>query len=343
MRVALIVSTIAVMAAIAALATGCSVQVGPVLSVCSRDDEIPQSDRADIVGSAQAFVALIQTGSAEAARGAMSSDARTQTELQAIEAAQHEARSFMAGEVSVGHVYRVSAPLGSRNGMSLCGSPSHPDLVARHGGANVALVLFDEPTNGSARTWTVYLEREADEWRVRHFQLSLSAVSGHDGAAFSRMADEQEQAGHTFNATLLRDLARLLLSRGESFQSAAFNELMAMRSSELRHPDIAGVAPYAFHLGEGSFAVSRVTISGTGDQKLVLLLDQPSDTPVSVAEAIQRNHLLIDAMNAERPEWREAFDAVVASYPTGPNNSWRTVYSRDTGYVSEPDAEEETP
>lgn len=337
MRIALIVVALVVVAAFAAAAMGFSLRIGPVLSVCSRDNEIPAADRAAIVRGAQEFVALVRSGAPEAVRNAMSSEARQSTELRAIEAAQHSAAALSSGaDVSVEEVYKLFVPIGSREGMSICGDTRNPSMVARHGGANVALVVFSEPLNGSARHWTVYLEREAGAWRVRHFQFGLSAIAGRDGADFRALARAQARAGNTFNAALLYQIATRLVDRGESFQPAAQYGLARERSSAAPHPDISGAAPYTFHLGERSFLVSNLNVTGTGDQKTVLILTQPGE-PLTATEAAQRNRELIDAMNSERPEWRAVFDALVASYPTGPNTNWRTVYTSDAGYLAEPE------
>jgi hypothetical protein len=268
----------------------------------------------------------------------MSSEARQNTELQAIERAQQSARSGAGGDVSLEETYSLYAPLGSRDGMSICGSPSRPAMVARHGGTHSALAVFVEPIGGAERTWTVYLEREVGVWRVRHFHLGLSAIGARDGAAFRDMATVQARAGNNFNATILYDVAAMLLVRGANFQPAEQYGLAQERSSLERHPDIAGEAPYTFHLGEQSFAVSGLTVTGTGDQHFILLLDQFGVEPVTDTEATVRNRLLIDAMNEHRPEWREAFDALATSYPTSANTVWRTVYTPEAGYLADPEA-----
>lgn len=339
MRIALIVGVTVVIAAVVAGAVmGVSVHIGPVYSVCSRDDEIRDTERAAIVRQAQEFVALVRSGAPEAVRNAMSSEARQKTELQAIEAAQRSARSSSSGaDVSVKEVYRLFAPLGSREGMALCGAPSNPSMVARHGGTNVALVVFSEPLNGAGREWTVYLEREAGAWRVRHFHFGLSEIAGRDGAVFRNLAREQAQAGNTFNTAILYQMATLLLDRGESYQPASQYGLAQERSSAEQNPDISGRAPFTFHLGDRSFAVSAVTVTGTGDQQTVLVLAQPGE-PTTETAAAERNRELIDAMNSERSEWRAVFDALVVSYPTSATTTWRTVYTRGGGYLPEPEA-----
>lgn len=327
--------TLAAIIAIA-VAMGVSVRVGPVVSVCSQDDEIPSAERAEIVRAGQGFMQLIRTGDAAAVRGAMSTDAQRSTQLAAVEQAVQSARVENPGDLSLSETFKLFVPLGSRNATSICGSPSRPAIMARHGGMHSALVTFEEPLAGADRTWTLYLEREAGAWRVRHFHFALSAIAGRDGAAFRELAKGQARAGHTFNATVLYDVAALLLSRGENYQPAEAYGLAQERGALQRHPDIGGNAPFTFHLDDRDFAVSRVNVIGTSeDQSLLLVVDQASEQGVAEPEAIARNRLLIDAMNASRPEWREVFDALVASYPTGGNTIWRTVYSRDEGYLAD--------
>jgi hypothetical protein len=336
MRVGWIVGLVVLIAAVAVAAiVGLSVQVGPVISVCSHNDEIPTGERAEIVEAGQDFMALVRSEDAAAVRGAMSRDGQAGTELATL---ANLIRGQHAGaDITLADTYKVDTPVGSRNGSSLCGAPSQPALLSRHGGAHVALVTFEQPLSGATRTWTLYFERDGGEWRVRHFHVGLSGLAGRDGRDIRELARAQDAAGHAFNATLLYDTAGTLLSRGESFQPSEACGLARERETLRRHPDIAGAAPYAFQLGDASFAVKNVSIVGAGgDQSLVLILNQPGEA-LTETEASARNRLLIDAMNLYRPGWREVFDALVASYPTSANAVWRTVYDPDRGYLSDPE------
>lgn len=331
MRVWLALASVVVLALIVAYWMGLSFSVGPVYSVCSRNDEIAASDRDEIVDSAEQFLALLRAGDAASARDAMSTEARAATEVAGLQSAVSAAQSDGGQQGAVDEVFKLFAPLGSRNGMSPCGPPSQPDLVSRHGGTNSALVTVIQPLAGGERTWTIYLERDRSAWRVRHFHLTPSAINGRDGAAFRELAHAQARAGNTFNATILYDVTALLLTRGDSFVPSEAYGLSSERGE--RHPDLAGNAPFAFRLGDEQYSVSLLNVTGTNDGSMVLLLEQMGEPPGDRALAIARNRALIDAMNAHRPEWRDAFDALVAAYPTGGRNVWRTVYERNDGYA----------
>ncbi len=335
MRVGWIVGLVVLIAAVSAAAIfAASLHVGPVITICAHNNEIPAVERAEIVEAGQNFLELVRSGDAAAVRGAMSRDGQSGTELEIL-ANQIEGQ-LADTELDLTNVYRVYTPIGSRNGSSICGAPSRPALVSRHGGARVALATFEQQLSGATRTWTLYFERDRGAWRTRHFYVGVSGLAGRNGRDIRELARAQEVAGNAFNATLLYDTAGLLLSRGESFQPSEAYGLTQEREALERHPDIAGAAPYEFRLGATSFAVSNLTIVGAGgDQSLVLVLNQPGE-PLTEAEAAVRNRLLIDAMNHYRAEWREAFDALVASYPTGTNTIWRTVYDPDTGYLAAP-------
>jgi len=293
------------------------------------------------VEAGQAFLARLRAGDAEGARNEMSQEARAATEVSALGSAVQAAQSDGAQEFALSEVFKLFAPLGSREGMSLCGAPSEPDLVSRHGGTNTALVTFEQPLVGGARTWTIYFERDQSAWRIRHFHLGNSAIGDRDGAAMRSLARAHASAGNAFNATILYDVSTLLLSRGESFVPSEAYGLSEERGD--RHPDLSGGAPFTLRLGDEQFRVSLINVTGVNDGKLVLLLEQMREPVGDRALAIERNRALIDAMNAHRPEWRDAFDALVAAYPTGGRNVWRTVYSADEGYLSEPEQEPTAP
>jgi hypothetical protein len=162
--------------------------------------------------------------------------------------------------------------------------------------------------------------------------LTPSAISGRDGETFRALARTQAQAGNRFNASVLYDISALLLARGESFVPSEAYGLSEERGAG--HTDLAGGAPFTFRLGDQQYNVSLLNATGTTDGSLVLLMEQMGESPGDRALAIARNRALIDAMNAHRPEWREAFDALVAAYPTGGRSVWRPVYARDDGYSS---------
>lgn len=326
MRVWLGIGAIVVVALVAARFLGFS----PEFSVCSRNEEIAANERGEIVGAAERFLSLLNAGDADGARNAMSDEARAATELSGLESAVVAVRNPGGGPGVLGEVFKLYAPLGSREGMSLCGSPSRPALVSRHGGTNVALVTIEQPLVGGEQTWTIYFERERDAWRVRHFYFAPSAIDQRDGDAFRTLARSQAQAGNSFNATILYDISKLLLARGESFVPSEAYGLADERGE--RHADLAGSAPFTFRLGDEQFNVSLLNVSGTTDGSLVLLLEQMGEPPGDRALAIARNRAFIEAMNEHRPEWREAFDALVTAYPTGESRLWRTVYERDDGY-----------
>jgi hypothetical protein len=332
MRVGLIVAAVVALIVTLGVFLGVSINVGPVFSVCSRGDELNSTDRAEIVEAGQRFMGTVRSGDAADVLASMSEDVQDSTELPAVEQALQGARSESPNELMLDEVFSAFTPIGSRNGVSLCGPPSQPALLARHGGMRVGLVTFREPMGGGERTWVLYLERDRGEWRVRHFYYGLSAIGGRDGAWFRDRARAEASAGHNFNATILYDGAAMTLDRGENFQTSAIYGLSEERAALSRHADIDGPLPHTFRLGGQAFEVERMDVTGTGDRKIVLLLQQSSGQPGSRDEAIARNHAFIDAMNEHRPEWREAFDALVVSYPTGGNTIWRTVYERDNGY-----------
>jgi hypothetical protein len=310
-------------------------QIGPVLSVCSHNAEIPQGERAEIIEAAERFMTLVRAEDAEAVRAAMSREAQQSTELEVLELAVQGQRG--AGELSLTDIYKVDTPVGSRNGVSICGDASAPATISRHGGAHIAVTTIQQPLTGAMRTWTLYFEREDEAWRVRHVHFGVSGLAGRDGRVMRDLARAQANANHAFNATILYDTAAMLLERGDSFKPAEAYGLEDEREALRRHPDLPGNAPYTFHLGDASFDIRDLTIVGTSDQGFVLFLNQAGSPAADVSAAAARNRALIDAMNAHRPEWRNVFDAIAANTPVGETAVWRTVYSREQRYLPDPE------
>lgn len=307
--------------------------MGLALGVCRVDDEIGASERVAISTASSEFMALVRDGETEAALERMSRLGREATPRVTLLDLTNQLLAAPGRDASMQRVYELYS-IGSLNGFAPCNSERGTAFVSRGAGFHSMVALITEQFDGGERTWTLWFEREDDAWKVRGAHFGLSAAAGRDGAELWALGQEQRRLNHWFNATLLFDLANVMLNRGGFFQAEEANGFAAARDVYRRHEDVAG-ANARFNLAGQIFSVAHMRATGTGDNNLVLVLDQAADEPVTVDEAIVRNRAFIDALNQHRAEWRLVFDAIAVGYPTGPNRVWRTVYDAETGYSAE--------
>lgn len=314
---------------------GVFVWVQPSFSICRRAAEIDTPTRTAITQAGLSFVRLLREGESTAAYDAMTEAGRAATERMEMIGAIEQIQAEAAGEPEVRDVYSLFTVGGQRGATPCATGGAHPAFVARGGGANTAFVLIAEPQQGGERMASLWLVRQDGRWMVHGFHIGRSAIAGRNGADFWRLADEQRVRGHTFNATLLYEFARMTLYRGDWFQSGEAYGFNRAYERLQRHGDLSRSAPHRFVLGGETFTIGYLQAIGTGDGSLVLMLEQRAETPEAVPDAVVRNRALIDAMNRYRPEWRQGFDALVSAYPTGGTRVYRTAYDAEQGYVAD--------
>ncbi len=319
---------------------GLFVWLQPNISFCKRGADINDRELAEISEASLAFLALLNDGETTRALEAMSADGRAATERMTM----ISAIEFLNADQAAAPIVRDAFSLkvyGGQRGFATCASATHrPTLVARGGGVHTAFVLVSEQLSGAERTSTFWLVREGGAWRVRAFHVGLSAIAGRDGAALWRMADEQRVRGNHFNATLLYDVAGMALHRGGWLQHGDAHGFRHAHARLQRHRELPPERPYVFSLGGQEFDVAYIQITGVGENTLVLALEQGAETPDDIPGAIAANRAFIDAMDRFRPEWRDAFDALVSAYPIGGSQVWRTVFEKNGGYTGGAEPEE---
>lgn len=327
-----------VLAAAFALLVGAScTQASPHVAVCSRNEEIASSERAAIDQTAIEFIERIYAGDSSGAFSSMLTSAQDDATRNGLATLAEAARSYPGEQRRVADRYLLQH-VGAESGQSPCIEGNRVTTLANGGGSRTAFALVTETLQaGAERTWTLWLNLEEGTWRVRAFNVGLSGFAGRSANDLIEEALRQDRDGHSFNATILFDLANQASNRGSFFTSADQNRVAQIRRERPRHPELAGEAPYTFVLGDKRFSVTTVRplADGQGTLSLVLVLAR---TPWrGEGEAERANRTLIDAMNAHRAEWREVFDALVVQTPMEEGGrSWGTVFRNDEGYRNEP-------
>lgn len=315
---------------LAAAGAGAWFFIRPHVAACSSNDEIPVAEGEAIDAAALAFVEHLHDGRPDDALAAMSRGAETAEVSQALATLAENVRAAPGEGRALQERYRL-LHLGPASGGTPCIYGESVATLANGGGIRTAVAVVTEALPGAAeRAWTLWLVREQGAWRVRKFNVGLSAVAGRRAADFLVEARRQAARGHAFNATLLYDMAGETAYRGSFFESAIGNRVVAERTVHRRHADLPAEPPYRFELGGRAFPLQVVKLVGDGRGELALVLTQPAGAWRGIDAAERSNLALIAAMNAHRGEWREVFDYLVVQTPMDrPERSWGTVYRSD--------------
>jgi hypothetical protein len=249
------------------------------------------------------------------------------------------------GPPEVTETYLLRFLAGSRTGLHApCDlSGGRAVFVSRGSTPTSAVVLFAEDLEGaSQRTTSVWLEHEGGEWRVRAFNFGLSRILGKDSEQLWEAARQQRARGNDFNAAMLYFAAKGTAERGPFYQARMFQDFNADYRTFVAPETIRGEGPYTWTFDGDTFTVTRLHYMGFGSGDVGLIIDHSPAAWTESAEASAINHRLIDGFRGAFPEWREAFDAVIArAAKPGTNQTWGTVYTAANGYSDEPDADAE--
>lgn len=323
----------AILVVLVLLGIGAWLYFRPHVGVCSGNGEIAAAEREDIDAAALAFVERLYEAQPEAVLAVMAQGADTPEVRAALGGVSESVRAAPGQERVVRERYRL-LHLGPASGGTPCVDGERVVTLANDGGWRTAVAVVTEALPGAERSWTLSLTHTQGAWRVRRFNVSLSGVAGGRADDFLAEARRQERKGHAFNATLLYDMAGQLAYRGAFFESAIGNRVVAERAAHRRHAELAADAPTRFVLGGSAFPLDLVKVVGDGRGELALVLTRPAGAWRGAAAAEASNRALIEAMNAHRGEWRDAFDYIVVQTPMEqPERSWGTVYRSDGRYV----------
>lgn len=324
----------AILVVLVLIGVGALLYFRPHVAACSGNGALAAGERESIDAAALAFVDRVYAGEPEAmlagmARGADSAEVRT-----ALAGVSESVRATPGEERVVRERYRL-LHLGASSGGTPCVDGESVVTLANDGGLRTAVAVVTEALPSAAeRSWTMSLAHQRGGWRVRRFNVSLSGVAGGRAEDFLAEARRQERSGHGFNATLLYDMAGQLAYRGAFFQSAIGNRVVAARAAHRRHAELPADASTRFVLGGATFPLEVVKVIGDGRGELALVLTQPAGAWRGTQAAEASNRALIEAMNAHRGEWRDAFDYIVVQTPMEqPERSWGTVYRSEGRYV----------
>lgn len=320
---------------------GCAVICGPisaapqqaaqiVLATCSIDSEIPASERAAIDQAATKFVQDLTGTNADAAYAAMTPDAKKKMTAQKFTVMAHE-RIQPAGpfqEIHVARTYLVKVASKGERTTVVCGDPSKPEQMANVAPKMIprqAYTLVDTKAGGESWAFTLWLIPEQTAWHIQNFQLGAETLGGRSAGDLAKLAKQEEDKHHDFNAYMLYAMALQLSWRGPDLEPNAHMEIQRDMQAVQKPKDLREQPGFNWETHSSAFKVVGMgPVQAEG--KLYLRIGQELAPWNNDKEADQKNRELAAAFAKIYPEYREVFGGlVVEAYARGSSLTHRTL------------------
>jgi hypothetical protein len=176
---------------------------------------------------------------------------------------------------------------------------------------NYAVETLDVPTPKQPYTVSFVLQQEGKDWKVGGFYVKETQIAGHDGNWFAERARAFKAKGQNRNAWLYyieaRDLAVPV-----SFMYTQTTDKLADESETVKPADLP-VSGNTIELAAGGKTHRLTTLFPLGvGQDIDLVVKYQSADVSNTAQTFQDNTAVIKALVGKYPEFRDAFDGVVA-------------------------------
>jgi hypothetical protein len=176
---------------------------------------------------------------------------------------------------------------------------------------NYAVVTLDLPTAKQPCAASFVLQQEGKDWKVGGFYVKETQIAGHDGNWFAERARAFKTKGQNRNAWLYyieaRDLAVPV-----PFMYTQTTDRLADESETVKPADLP-LGGNTIELAAGGKTRRLTTLFPLGlGQDLDLVAKYQSADVSNTAQTFQDNIAVIKALVAKYPEFRDAFDGVVA-------------------------------
>jgi len=174
-----------------------------------------------------------------------------------------------------------------------------------------AFTTLDLPTAKQNYTVSFVLQQEGKDWKVGGFYVKETQIAGHDGNWFADRARAFKAKGQNRNAWLYYLEARELLVP-VNFMSTQLTDKLADESETVKPADLP-VGGNTVEITAGNKAYRMTTLFPTAvKQDLDLVVKYQSADVSNTTQTFQDNTAVMKALVAKYPEFRDAFDGVVA-------------------------------
>jgi hypothetical protein len=172
---------------------------------------------------------------------------------------------------------------------------------------NYGIVILDASTAKGPYTVSFVLQQDRSAWKLAGLYIKSIQAAGHDGAWFATRAREFKTKGQMRNAWLYSVEARELLVP-VSFMSILatdklYDEFQSVKPADVPPPDLAA--------GGKIFKITTMYLLPV-EKDIDLIVKYASPDISNTTQTFQDNQALIRAIVARYPEFRDAFDEVVA-------------------------------
>jgi hypothetical protein len=173
-----------------------------------------------------------------------------------------------------------------------------------------AVAILDVPTSKGSHTVSFILQQQGSDWKLGGFYIKPSQAAGHDGNWFIEKAHDFKAKGQLRNAWLYYLEARDLLSP-VPFMSTLATDKLYDESQAVKPTDLPADAPLDLVAGNKTYKLTAVFPLAVANDFDLVVKYQAADVS-NTAQTFQENLAVIRALVAKFPEYRDAFDGVVA-------------------------------
>jgi hypothetical protein len=158
---------------------------------------------------------------------------------------------------------------------------------------------------------TFVLQQEGSAWKLGGLYIKAVEAAGHDGKWFADRAREFKAKGQTRDAWMYYQEAREILVP-VSFMSTMMTDKLYDEAQTVKPADLpTNEAPMELAAGGKTYPLTAIFPTTVGkDLDLVVRYQAPSISDTT--QTYQNNVAVIQALLARYPEFRGAFDGVVA-------------------------------
>ena len=177
--------------------------------------------------------------------------------------------------------------------------------------AKYSVAVVDAKSSHDARTLTMILQQAGADWKLAGFYVRATQVNGHDSAWFAQHAREFKTKGQTHNSWFYFREAITLSSPADFMSTLStdklYDEAQAVQPSDL---PVNGNS-VDFNVAGTSRKLIDILPLSVGNELELVVKYQAADVSNN-AQTFQVNNAVIKALVAKFPEFRDAFDGIVA-------------------------------
>lgn len=169
------------------------------------------------------------------------------------------------------------------------------------------IAILDASTPKGPYTVSFVLQQQSADWKLAGFYVKPAQAAGHNGQWYADRARDFQAKGEMRNAWLYAAQARELLVPVPFMSTLVtdklYDEFQSIKPADLPPPDIAA---------EGkTFKINSLFLLPVG-KEIDLIVKYASADISNSAQTFKDNMAVIKAVVAKYPEFRDAFDSVVA-------------------------------